>query len=37
MSLTAYHAKLFAQQLTKRSASDSVDTGSPLQLLKSFH
>lgn len=25
MSLTAYHAKLFAHELTKRSASDSVD------------
>ena len=25
MSLTAHHAKLFAHELTKRSASDSVD------------
>jgi len=25
MSLTAYHAKLFAHELTKRSSSDNVD------------
>ncbi len=25
MSLTAYHAKLFAHELTKRSSSDDVD------------
>jgi hypothetical protein len=25
MNLTAYHAKLFAHELTKRSSSDNVD------------